>query len=138
MDYTVFNKQELISIIREDYLKNSSIGKRYIKEFTSMFVMGKDAIAENMKMLALEAQFRDNEEIVRDIINGVEAELDLYNEARISNMLNKFIKNIPLWKYKGATINEIEGSKQAAIEQKVGRNDPCPCGSGKKFKKCCG
>ena len=21
--------------------------------------------------------------------------------------------------------------------KKVGRNDPCPCGSGKKFKKCC-
>jgi len=20
---------------------------------------------------------------------------------------------------------------------KIGRNDPCPCGSGKKFKKCC-
>lgn len=23
-------------------------------------------------------------------------------------------------------------------EKKVGRNDPCPCGSGKKYKKCCG
>ena len=23
-------------------------------------------------------------------------------------------------------------------EEKVGPNDPCPCGSGKKFKKCCG
>ncbi|GAF75123.1 unnamed protein product, partial [marine sediment metagenome] len=23
-------------------------------------------------------------------------------------------------------------------QPKVGRNDPCPCGSGKKFKKCCG
>lgn len=23
-------------------------------------------------------------------------------------------------------------------EGKVGRNDPCPCGSGLKFKKCCG
>jgi len=22
--------------------------------------------------------------------------------------------------------------------QAVGRNDPCPCGSGKKYKKCCG
>ncbi|HDZ20727.1 MAG TPA: hypothetical protein ENH80_11455 [Phycisphaerae bacterium] len=22
--------------------------------------------------------------------------------------------------------------------QKVGRNEPCPCGSGKKYKKCCG
>ena len=24
------------------------------------------------------------------------------------------------------------------VEQKIGRNDPCPCGSGKKYKKCCG
>ena len=24
------------------------------------------------------------------------------------------------------------------VERKAGRNDPCPCGSGKKFKKCCG
>jgi SEC-C motif len=25
-----------------------------------------------------------------------------------------------------------------AVSDKVGRNDPCPCGSGKKYKKCCG
>jgi uncharacterized protein YecA (UPF0149 family) len=25
-----------------------------------------------------------------------------------------------------------------AAGPKVGRNDPCPCGSGKKFKSCCG
>ncbi len=24
------------------------------------------------------------------------------------------------------------------LETKVGRNDPCPCGSGKKYKRCCG
>ena len=23
-------------------------------------------------------------------------------------------------------------------ENKIGRNEPCPCGSGKKYKKCCG
>ena len=23
-------------------------------------------------------------------------------------------------------------------KNKIGRNDPCPCGSGKKYKKCCG
>ncbi len=28
--------------------------------------------------------------------------------------------------------------EQAKGEQTVGRNDPCPCGSGKKYKKCCG
>ncbi|MGB9825094.1 MAG: preprotein translocase subunit SecA [Desulfofundulus sp.] len=32
-----------------------------------------------------------------------------------------------------------EGPRQPVRrEQKVGRNDPCPCGSGKKYKKCCG
>jgi preprotein translocase subunit SecA len=36
---------------------------------------------------------------------------------------------------------QIEGNSQGAQQrktQKVGRNDPCPCGSGKKYKKCCG
>ena len=28
--------------------------------------------------------------------------------------------------------------KTVVAEKKVGRNDPCPCGSGKKYKKCCG
>jgi len=34
-----------------------------------------------------------------------------------------------------------EASKQKTVKRqgkKVGRNDPCPCGSGKKYKKCCG
>ena len=32
------------------------------------------------------------------------------------------------------------GNKQVPVrrETKVGRNDPCPCGSGKKYKRCCG
>ena len=29
-------------------------------------------------------------------------------------------------------------SRKPAVSKKVGRNDPCPCGSGKKYKKCCG
>lgn len=29
-------------------------------------------------------------------------------------------------------------SNTVVKEKKIGRNDPCPCGSGKKYKKCCG
>ena len=29
-------------------------------------------------------------------------------------------------------------SSTVTSEEKIGRNDPCPCGSGKKYKKCCG
>jgi SWIM/SEC-C metal-binding protein len=28
--------------------------------------------------------------------------------------------------------------KPVVTEKKVGRNEPCPCGSGKKYKRCCG
>jgi SWIM/SEC-C metal-binding protein len=32
----------------------------------------------------------------------------------------------------------LQPQKPKVAEKKVGRNDPCPCGSGKKHKKCCG
>jgi len=33
---------------------------------------------------------------------------------------------------------EQKASGTIRKEKKIGRNDPCPCGSGKKYKKCCG
>lgn len=39
------------------------------------------------------------------------------------------------WKFKEGHI--YGGQPQKRLEPKVGRNDPCSCGSGKKFKKCC-
>jgi preprotein translocase subunit SecA len=33
--------------------------------------------------------------------------------------------------------NDEEDEPEPSVSRKVGRNDPCPCGSGKKFKKCC-
>ena len=35
-------------------------------------------------------------------------------------------------------IEDEENKPEIDLSQKIGRNDPCPCGSGKKFKKCCG
>jgi preprotein translocase subunit SecA len=37
--------------------------------------------------------------------------------------------------------NESAQSQQQPLKRegdKIGRNEPCPCGSGKKYKKCCG
>jgi len=45
---------------------------------------------------------------------------------------SRFLRENGLWYY-------IDGVFPEPVEsKKVGRNDPCPCGSGKKFKKCCG
>ncbi len=40
------------------------------------------------------------------------------------------------WKFKEGQIHGAKTIKR--VEPKLGRNDPCSCGSGKKFKKCCG
>ena len=38
----------------------------------------------------------------------------------------------------GASIGEEKPRPYRRTHPKIGRNDPCPCGSGKKYKKCCG
>jgi SEC-C motif domain protein len=40
------------------------------------------------------------------------------------------------WKFREGHIHGAGPVKR--LEPKIGRNDPCSCGSGKKFKKCCG
>jgi SEC-C motif-containing protein len=50
--------------------------------------------------------------------------------------IGKFTKYNDRWYYNDA---EIPAPQQVVrTEPKVKRNDPCSCGSGKKFKKCCG
>lgn len=36
------------------------------------------------------------------------------------------------------SIADLRDGQEKSPPRKVGRNDPCPCGSGKKYKKCCG
>lgn len=60
---------------------------------------------------------------------------------------SRFVKEDGLWYYIDGTFPEEEPEQdpeqdprlsQPVSSLKVGRNDPCICGSGKKFKKCCG
>lgn len=61
-------------------------------------------------MVTFAARYRD----------GVDGEPHLIHER------SRFVREQGRWYY-------LDGS-----QPKVGRNDDCPCGSGKKFKKCCG
>jgi SEC-C motif-containing protein len=50
--------------------------------------------------------------------------------------LAEFRKSNGIWYFfDGKMVSAGQYRREAP---KVGRNDPCPCGSGKKFKKCCG
>jgi SEC-C motif-containing protein len=49
---------------------------------------------------------------------------------------SKFIKREGRWYFQDGELQAQPPAVRSA--PKVGRNDPCPCGSGKKYKKCCG
>lgn len=47
----------------------------------------------------------------------------------------RFVRADGIWLYDSSEVNP----KSAPVRVvQIGRNDPCPCGSGKKYKKCCG
>jgi len=75
------------------------------------------------------------------------AVVNVETKKRMNEVAKIFEKNN--WKYtieldpdKPENITDLEillnWPKPTEAEKKVGRNDPCPCGSGKKYKKCCG
>ena len=47
-------------------------------------------------------------------------------------------ESIDFMEHKKSTKVDTVDISPPAVTGKVGRNDPCPCGSGKKYKKCCG
>jgi SEC-C motif-containing protein len=57
-------------------------------------------------------------------------------KAHDHHEIAKFSRHEGRWVYDGMV--ETKGETMRRETPKIGRNDPCPCGSGKKFKKCCG
>lgn len=71
---------------------------------------------------------------------------DLRHANKMLGLLFALINDLPCWSNNGwpptalhaAASNKPVFRNPDGSYMKVGRNDPCPCGSGKKYKKCCG
>ncbi len=62
---------------------------------------------------------------------------DLLDKLKLDYI--KILMNLKVYSEPTKKINEsISKKKFKDLGKKISRNDPCPCGSGKKFKKCCG
>lgn len=59
-----------------------------------------------------------------------------YNGRDFNQVENASFQRVDgVWLYDQSEINPKSPPVRVA---RIGRNDPCPCGSGKKYKKCCG
>lgn len=84
---------------------------------------------------------------LEDIKEDTALDLDVDFEKLFFNMLRAdadYLYTLPQWddvlteEKRADIVKEFKRSKTVHKEKVPGRNDPCPCGSGKKYKKCCG
>lgn len=84
---------------------------------------------------------------IEEMEEDTKVSLGFDKEKLYKNMVDakaEWLYELPMWD----EIFDAETKKRLYLEQKksgtvivgkkVGRNDPCPCGSGKKYKHCCG
>ena len=82
----------------------------------------------------LQAYTMEGYELFDQLLAGIESKISIYllkaevrqNTERVDQRTNQKVSDTPIKK------EPVKAGK------KVGRNDDCPCGSGKKYKQCCG
>lgn len=138
MDYAAVSKEELLITSKSDWIYTSKIGKEFVEDVRKVLNAEDGVLKEIVESLISEIQKRDFDEIIDDILGTDNSNNENVKEF-VYVSVGKLLRNIILWKYKGATINERVKSKiEAEKKTTVGRNEPCICGSGKKYKRCCG
>ena len=93
-------------------------------------VLDFQAIEEMIVDYTQRADYAEGEYVEYTLMGIVD--LDAVPEEKKDIPLGDDDNPIPLIKLEPAS-----NKSQERKEHKVGRNDPCPCGSGKKYKKCC-
>ena len=83
--------------------------------------------------------FKLNQTFYLDVLNEKKADFLTDKYLAIYKKLKPLINDAPDDEEPYDDFDVIEESKPFVRDTpKIGRNDPCPCGSGKKYKKCCG
>ncbi|MCF4015670.1 SEC-C domain-containing protein [Clostridium sporogenes] len=130
-----FNKEEF-------YIKPLEKLKKYMKENLNLKEEKLNEVMYSTSCLMKNAFSVDY------IFEDIKGRIYLKNEEierDIKDIITEINNNIEKWCLSGHSITEIKLKEDKIYEKvekvnhkgKIGRNDPCPCGSGKKYKKCC-
>ncbi|MER2262447.1 MAG: SEC-C metal-binding domain-containing protein [Psychrobacillus sp.] len=150
--YYIPAKEELLRYADGNYYEATIYQEKLASMMQKDFFGGSSLmIKENMDQLIREMQ------TVGSSINMVAQQFAVRHQIQEQELFNKYVQAIAfvsvttrLWINRGHTPHEITLMEQpdlktastkpetTKIDTKVGRNNPCPCGSGKKYKKCCG
>lgn len=134
---------------QEDYIEATDAYKALAQYFMASFGVSVLRAADIVEELTILFQ---NEGRMSDAIDYIETlgPLEGNDADALSPLLMAFHNSLRLWTLRGHTPGEIVSGDLGSVRSnvlsfaehrrrraRVGRNDPCPCGSGKKYKNCC-
>lgn len=156
-------KNKLLKYEDDLYFEMTIEYKNLLKYFKNNIVQGDDELANSVcDDIQLHAQYGDS---FSEIFSLFERRKIIFKDEKqaqeVVSLISILMNNTRIWENNGYTPNELaklldkphlkplpnekfdfqklsrKNSSTFVNEDKTGRNAPCPCGSGKKYKKCC-
>jgi len=115
---TIENAQECLKYFLENDAISANLIKRVASKYPNFIEKTNELMNEKFTLKSLLEKYK-SEYLTNTIYSSTTV---LFKSSVFSNALG---------------IIEEQESKPVIDTQNIGRNDPCPCGSGKKFKNCC-
>jgi hypothetical protein len=158
--FYVPEKQELLKYMDDLYFEKTNEYKALLKYTSKHFFKGEEEKAEWLcediyDICHVGPDLKNLLETYSDRVGGFK---DMAQAEEVLHLIVKLSNNVRRWEHNGYTSQETlersEKSNSRSIRgkpfefsgdnvidmktrKKIGRNDPCPCGSGKKYKNCC-
>ncbi len=141
--YKRFSKEEIFERSKEDWFLGRPNWERFRQIISGVFDCDSDEVLDILYEIYNAIQ---NEMSMREIFSILNAFEVYSSEADVGYVMDELVvlmNSTPRWVLKGHSPNELRRSyvdleQMDVMGKRVGRNDPCTCGSGKKYKKCCG
>lgn len=152
--YYPFKAEQLLQAGAPDFVERNMSFRSFVRFILTNYSVTEEEADEVVTELTWSIQ---NGLPLHACIETLQEQFEMEDDAIAAGFvahLTALNNNTRLWALKGYTPAELSPSGSAGAAgkpgttagttapiaggRKVGRNDPCPCGSGKKYKKCCG
>ncbi len=153
LEFFPFTKEQLLRAGEPEYIERND---SYI-EFVNFLTQNYEISRQEADGIVEECVYASNiGEAPNQILQFLQSRLEINSIDMLNACMEKVVKlmnNTRQWFLKGYTSEELSVHERKSLlplpvnkknvvdfttRKKIGRNDLCPCGSGKKYKKCCG
>ncbi|WP_028609844.1 YecA family protein [Paenibacillus harenae] len=158
LEFYPYTKQELLKIGEKDYVERNQHYMNLVRYVLEHYETDREDAELLVEECVDAAKTGDSLASIIEMAQDFIEMPSLESVAGFTDLLVPLMNNTKQWGIKGYAPMELSAkragtsmllnsvSNQAVkadvidfqTKKKIGRNDPCPCGSGKKYKKCCG